>query len=272
MTFIVSSPQFSGPVDLLLYLVRRHEIEITSIGMSRLVQEYLDYLEVLNEISIDGVGDFIETASLLLEIKTRQVLPRNEFEQDNLNEEFQDPREDLVRRLLMYKQFRDASLVLEERGSNWRRRFARTAHEFPTPKVEVSDQPLEGIELWDLVSAFGRVLRESRPKPTENITIDETPIHVYMQRIHARLVEQGKISFTDLFESQIYKSSMIGIFLAVLELTRHHNVQAEQSDIYSEIVLIPGPEFSMELDVSQYDDYNPNNKTLGTGDPGSLVD
>jgi len=272
MTFLVCSEQFKGPIDLLLYLVRRHEIEITSIGLTRLLQEYLQYLEVLQEISIDGVGDFIEVASLLIEIKTREVLPRNELEQEETEQEQIDPRQDLVHRLLLYKQFRDASLLLEDRGQQWQRRFARLANDAPTQKVEIADQPIEEIELWDLVSAFGRILRDNKPLPKETVIVDETPIHVYMQKIHARLVIQGRIAFTDLFQDQIYKSSMIGIFLAVLELTRHHHVIAEQSDLHSEIVLVPDAGFQQELDLSNIDDYNPHNKRFKTGDPGSMVE
>jgi segregation and condensation protein A len=272
MTFLVSNKQFKGPIDLLLYLVRRHEIEVTSLGLADLLREFLEYLEVLKEISIDGVGDFIEVASLLIEIKTREVLPRNELEQDQGEPEQLDPRQDLVHRLLLYKQFRDASLLLEERGLQWQRRHARLANDAPTQKVEIADQPIEEIELWDLVSAFGRILRENKPLPPDTVIVDETPIHIYMQQIHARLVAEGKIAFTDLFQDQMYKSSMIGIFLAVLELTRHHNVIAEQRDLHSEIVLVPAAGFQAVLDLSNIDDYNPHNKKFEAGDPGSLVE
>lgn len=259
MTFLVNIDQFRGPVDLLLYLVRRSEIEISSIGLAALTGQYLEHLDVLLEISIDGVGDFVDVASQLIEIKAREVLPRNELEQV---EEFQqDPRENLVQRLLLYKRFKDASVCLEEQGLRWRRRYTRVQDTL-VRKIEIADQPIEELHLWDLVSAFGRVLKSNRPLLQENIVIDDTPIQVYMQRIHSRIVSQGRVSFTDLFENQIHKSAMIGIFLAVLELTRHHNVVAEQSDLHSEIVLLPGLEFSKDLDLSNIDDYNPRDKRL----------
>lgn len=273
MTFQVCSDHFKGPIDLLLYLVRRHEIDITSIGMAKLIEAYLDYLDLLQEISIDSVGDFVEIASLLIEIKTREVLPRNELEQEGIFQEDSDPREGLVQRLLLYKQFRDVSLLLEEKGSLWRQRYPRIAMDAaPTTKIEFANQPIEEIELWDLVSAFGRILRENRPVPKDTVILDETPIQVYMHRIHQQLVARGKVVFTDLFQDEIYKSAMIGIFLAVLELTRHHNVIAEQSDLHSEITLVPGSGFQSELDLSNIEDYNPHQKKLKAGDPSSMVE
>ena len=275
MSFIVKSDYFQGPIDLLLHLVRRHEIELTGIGLARLTQEYLEQLELLQEISFESVGEFIEIASMLVEMKTRQVLPRNEFEQENEEADAAvalDPRQDLVQRLLCYKKFKDVSVLLEERGVQWRKRFVRQSDDLPPQKIEIQNQPIEGLELWDLVSAFGRVLRDNRPVIQESVIVDETPIHVYMLRIHRRLIEAGRVSFTDLFEMQMYKSAMIGIFLAVLELTRHHGVFAEQHDLHSEIVLVPGEGFQSTLDVSNIDDYNPEKKSFSQGDPGSMVE
>ena len=275
VSFIVKSDYFQGPIDLLLHLVRRHEIELTGIGLARLTHEYLQQLELLQEISFESVGEFIEIASLLVEMKTRQVLPRNEFEQENEGADATvalDPRQDLVQRLLCYKKFKDASLLLEERGVKWRKRFARQSDDPPPRKIETHNQPIEGLELWDLVSAFGRILRDNRPVIQESVIVDETPIHVYMLRIHRRLIKTGRVSFTDLFEMQMYKSAMIGIFLAVLELTRHHGVVAEQHDLHSEIVLVPGEGFQSTLDVSNIDDYNPGRLSFSKGDPGSMVE
>ncbi len=270
LSFRVSSDVFRGPIDLLLYLVRRHEVEVSQIALATLTDEYLQHLDVLKEISIDRVGDFIEVASILIELKTRAVLPRNEHEAEETTEE--DPREDLIQRLLMFKQYRDASNLLSEQREKWQNRIARMAADLPPRRVDLAEQVLDEVELWDLVSAFGRVLRDNRPSPEANITYDETPIHVYMQRIHARIVEQKRVSFSELFEPGMHKSAMVGIFLAVLELTRHHNVIAEQSDLHSEIVIVPNAEFKSELDVSNIDDYNPHGNQFGTGDPGSMVD
>ncbi len=256
---------------MLLYLVRRHEVEVTSIALAKLTEKYLEYLDILKEISINAVGDFIEVASILVELKARAVLPRNDFEKEEEGEEA-DPRVDLVHRLLMYKQYKDASVLLDEHRAQWQSRYSRMANDMPLQKVDMADQPIKEVELWDLVSAFGRVLRDNRPVPKANITYDETPIHVYMQRIHSRIVDQNRVSFSDLFEAGMHKSAMVGIFLAVLELTRHHNVIAQQNDLHAEILIVPNEGFNKQLDVSNIDDYNPHGQELRSGDPGSMVD
>ena len=266
MNFNVSTDLFRGPVDLLLFLVRRHELELSDISLSQIAQQYIEYLEVLKEIKIDVVGDFIEVASLLVEMKSRAVLPRNEFETE---ETVADPREDLVQRLLLYKKFKDAAVQLEEKGLRWGARCRRMADDLPPKRVDFSQQPILDIELWDLVSAFGRVLRDSLPKPKENIVYDDTPIQVYMKKIHRRLVEEQAVKFNSLFQEGMHKSAMVGVFLAVLELTRHHNVQARQDELHSEIVVVPGADFNSDATFSDADDYEHG---PAKGDPASLVE
>ena len=266
MSFSVSTDSFRGPIDLLLFLVRRHEIELSRVALSAITDQYIEYLEILKEIEIDTVGDFIEVASLLIEMKTRAALPRNEFEQDEPDD---DPRQDLVQRLLMYKQFKDAASLLDEKSSRWQNRYPRRVDDLPPRKIDVAEQPLQDVELWDLVSAFGRVLRDNRPSPEENIVYDETPIQVYMQRVHKRLLKEGRISFSTLFSEGLHKSAMVGIFLAVLELARHHNVTTEQTDLHGEIFILPGEGFNQELSLADVDDYDPQGPA---GDPASFVD
>lgn len=244
---------------------------MTSIALAKVTHRYLEYLDILKEISINAVGDFVEVASILVELKARAVLPRNDFEQE-VETETTDPRTDLVHRLLMYKQYRDASNLLDEHRAAWQSRFSRMADDLPSQRVDMADQPIKEVELWDLVSAFGRVLRDNRPIPQANITYDETPIHVYMQRIHSQIVRQQSVSFSELFEPGIHKSAMVGIFLAVLELTRYHNVLAQQNDLHAEILIVPNDGFTDELEISNIDDYNPHGNELPSGDPGSMVE
>lgn len=269
LSFQVTNDLFRGPIDLLLYLVRRHEVEVTEIALAKVTNQYLEHLEVLKEISIDLVGDFIEVASHLVEIKAKALLPRNEFEEVEDSENETDPRQDLVNRLLLYKKFRDASTLLSDRATEWQNRYSRIADDLPKKQHNISDQPIREVELWDLVSAFGRVLRDNRPVEDANIIYDETPIHVYMQRIHERIVKNRRVSFSELFELGMHKSSMVSIFLAVLELARHHGVVTQQDDLYGDLVVAPGDSFKEELDVSNIDDYNPHMKA---GDPASMLE
>jgi segregation and condensation protein A len=133
--------------------------------------------------------------------------------------------------------------MLEERGRQWRERFPRLASDLPQRPLEPDRQPIREVELWDLVSALGRVLREKfAAAGPEKIRYDETPIHVYMQRIHARLRGEGQVAFTSFFVEAVHKSTVAGMFLAVLELIRHHHARATQEELFSEIWIEPGDE------------------------------
>lgn len=270
MSFGIETDCFRGPVDLLLFLVRRHEIDVSTLSLAKITDQYLEFLEILREIDIDSVGEFIDVASRLVELKSRSVLPTPPAAREDLIEEA-DPRENLVQRLLLYKQFRDAAVLLEEQSEAWQRRYARIQDDLPPRQVDLASQPLQPIELWDLVSAFGRVLRDNLATQPEKVVYDETPIGVYMRRIHGQIVTEGKVVFANLFEPGMHKSALVGVFLAVLELTRHHNVRTEQADLYSDILIVPGEGFSTELQLSTVDEYNPHSHGIDSANPESFL-
>ena len=172
MSFRIDLEIFRGPIDLLHFLVRKNEIEITQLSLSKITRQFQEYLDVLQEIDINQVGDFIEVASQLVEIKTRIALPRNEHEPEEADDS--DPREDLVERLLVYKEFKETASLLEEQGRQWQQRYTRSTDDLPPRQIDIAEQPIHEVELWDLVSAFGRVLRDNRPKFDEKVFYDET--------------------------------------------------------------------------------------------------
>jgi segregation and condensation protein A len=239
MQFRVELDIFRGPLDLLLYLVRKLELDASEIALGAVTQQFLDYLAILEKIDVDAVGDFLDIASTLIEIKSRMVLPG----EDEVADDLEDPRQELVRRLLEYKQYRDAASMLEERSREWRERYPRMASDVPTRNLAPDEQPIQEVELWDLVSAFGRVLKEKHASAgPESIRYDETPIHVYMQRIDARLRREGRVAFVEFFEAKVHKSALVGMFLAVLELVRHQHARAAQPELFGDIWLEPGDE------------------------------
>ena len=163
--FRVQLDIFRGPMDLLLYLVQKHELDLADIKIGLVATQFLEHLDVLKELDIDSVGEFVEVASMLTEMKSRQVLPAMESEDEVLD----DPRDELVQRLLEYKKYRDAATVLEEQGRSWQQRCSRVANDLPPRKIDISEQPILEVELWDLVSAMGRILRESEQLQPSNI-------------------------------------------------------------------------------------------------------
>jgi len=253
MTFRVELPVYNGPMDLLLYLARRQEVSLIEVSLAKVVQQYADYLELLQELDLADIGDFLDLASTLVELKSQAVLPRT-VEEDEGDQEIEDPHAELVERLLQYKEIRDAASVLDEMAARWQQRYHRMVDELPRRRIDPGDQPIADLEIWDLVSAFGRIMREAAGPPQTEVIYDDTPIHVYMQRIHHQLASHQRIPLMDLVEGGIHKSALIGWFLATLELTRHHGAAVEE-DAQGDIVIVKTGQYSEDLDVHQIDNY-----------------
>jgi len=232
-SFRIDLNQFHGPLDLLLYLVKKNELDILNIPIAVVTDQFIEYLEILKQIDINAVGDFIAMASTLIEIKSYQILPGSE----EAEEELEDPRKDLVRQLLTYKVHSDNAAKLEERGRKWQRHYPRIADDLPARRKNPAEEPIHEVELWDLVSAFGRIMRENVPQAQHNIVYDDTPIATHMKRIHYRLKREERLSFRSLFQPGQHKSTLIGIFLAMLELVRHEYAMVYQESLFGEIEL-----------------------------------
>jgi segregation and condensation protein A len=239
LDFRVHLDLFRGPLDLLVYLVRKHELDVTEIPVAKITEQYLEFLEVLQQLNVDEVGEFLEVASTLVEIKSRMVLPHGGEEIAAI----EDPREDLVLRLLEYKKYKDAASMLDERSRDWQQHYPRLASDVAPRDADPAGQPIREVELWDLVSAMGRILRESQAVSPTTIVYDDTPIQVYMQRIHGKLTKERRVAFSDMFVAGMHKSAIVGVFLAVLELARHHGVRTEQNDLHGEIWIVPSEGF-----------------------------
>jgi segregation and condensation protein A len=252
MDFHVDLDIFRGPMDLLLYLVRKHEVEIVDIPISLITDQYLEYIAVLERLDVGAVGDFLAMAALLIEIKSQQVLPRC----DEVEEELDDPRQELVQRLLEYKEYRDAASMLEEHGRQWQEHFPRLGNDLPGRQRNLAEESIREAELWDLVSAFGRIIRDNVAAEPSSIVYDETPIHVYMERICALMATRGQLPLEELFTAGMHKSAMVGMFLAVLELVRHHWLRVEQNELFGTVWLLPRPD-AVPLDFSGLDEHLP---------------
>ena len=238
MEFKVALDVFSGPMDLLLYLVKKHEVDVTEVPIATIAAEFVAHLDVLEELAIDQVGEFVELASVLLEIKARALVPRPE--------ETEEPvdlvREDLVQRLLEYRQYRDAAALLEDRARQWELRFARTPVDEVAARAAPAEVTIGDVHVWDLVGALSRVLAKRERRRPRQIVHDDTPIETHIGRIEELLAGQGRAAFTELFDAGMPRSRVVGIFLAVLELVRRGRVVTRQERLFDEIWLEPGPQ------------------------------
>jgi segregation and condensation protein A len=230
MDYQVELDTFRGPLDLLLFLVKRNEVDVCDVPVAVIAEQFRQYLDVLQLIDVERAGDFLVMAATLLEIKSKLLLPHAG---EDAGEE-DDPRRELVRQLLEYKKFKDASALLEAQAERQSWRLPRLPV-VPPAAPDLASQPLHRVELWDLVSAFGRLLRETLALAPQQIALDHTPIHVLMDGIVGRLRAEGRLTFTSLFTPPHHRGRLVGLFLAVLELIKARQVVAEQPDLFGEI-------------------------------------
>jgi segregation and condensation protein A len=230
--------QFGGPMDLLLYLVRRRELDICAISLAKVTRDFQKFMEVLEILDLELVGDFIVVASIMLEIKSREVLPGPEKEQTE-EAEVEESSSDLILQLMQYKRYKNAAKLLDNRASEWLERYPRLSDDRPDLKRDGSTDKIREVELWDLVSALARIVKMPEIEKSTSIKMDETPIGVFQDRIRDRLRSEERVAFSEFFESEKLQSRIVGIFQAILELIRHESYRAQQPDMYGEIWILP---------------------------------
>lgn len=240
---------FSGPLDLLLYLVRRNEVDVRELPIRTITDQFFEYLEVLQFIDLDLAGDFVVTASALAEIKSRLVLPQPEEEDEPEPPADEGPRSDLIQRLLEYKKYKDAAAALKERAAEWQERFPRLSDDRPRHGKDPAADRIRDVELWDLVSALSRVLQTKQIEQEKKIRYDETPISVYIERVSERVHNEKRVAFSSFFEAETRRSRIVGLFLAVLELLRRHSFRAEQPEDFGEIWILPPVDGTSRNDI-----------------------
>jgi segregation and condensation protein A len=254
--FDVDLPIYHGPLDLLLYLIRRQEVVLENLSLARITDQYIEFLTVLKELDLDNISEFIEIVSLLIEMKADRILPRTAEEAEESQAEQEVPSSHLIERLIQYKRFRDIACALDEQSRVWQLHVRRLAPSPVRRRSESEDAPIARIEVWDLVSAFGRILKARQASPAEAIRYDETPIQVYMHSIHDRLRDEDRLELHDLFEPGLHKSALVGIFLATLEMIRYHGLVAEQEVSEGPLWLRKGEEFPESLAMLAATDRN----------------
>jgi segregation and condensation protein A len=209
---------FEGPLDLLLHLIRRNQVNVYDIPIVLITDQYLEYLALMQELDLDVAGDFLVMAATLIHIKSRMLVPRLEQEAAS-EEEAEDPREALVRRLIDHQRFKAAAEMLHERetvrSAQWTRPDDRLA-EIAGEKVE---RDLE-VDLFSLLKAFQSVLARARERPPIPLPADVIPIETRIEQVLVRLSETESCGFAELFEDASSRSDLVTTFLALLEMIR----------------------------------------------------
>jgi segregation and condensation protein A len=213
----VDLPGFSGPLELLLHLIRKHKLDILDIPVGFVTEKYLEYIDMMKVLDLDVAAEYLEMAATLVRMKSRMLLPSGETLEEEAGEEGAgDPRAELARRLLEYQKYRDAAEQLWERALLHRDVFVREAG----PPLDQGGRPLAEAGLGALLDAFGAVLKRLRPDVARQITVERVSI---TQRIH-ELVEvlrsRRRVRFDQLFEKASDRFDLVVTFLALLEMTR----------------------------------------------------
>ena len=228
---------FAGPLDLLLYLVRREEIDIYDIPIAKITDQYIRYIEMLKSLDIDLAGDFLIMAATLMQIKSAMLLPKAEPEQIEAGD-LADPRTELIRQLLEYKKFKDAANLLNDAADRHKERFPRPDSIIDGLNPDVEPQiDLDYVSVWDLLESFASLIEATGANRAIRHIKDDTPIDLYQIEILHRLQTEGPTSFERIFESKPSRVMMVGLFLALLELIREKLVWAKQSSSSSSIDL-----------------------------------
>ena len=248
---------FEGPLDLLLYLIRREELNIYDIPIEHITTEYMKFIKAARELNLDIAGEFVVMAATLMVIKSRMLLPvdRRQSNEDG-TEEWVDPRLDLVRQLIEYKKFKDAAIRLETME-------ALTANSFDygggRPKFEKTAADAKGalanLDLYDLLTAFQEVLARANELPHEELKGSRFSVPEKMDIVLDRARKEGQVAFVSLFAEDAPKGEIIVTFLALLELIRQHRVIVYQNAAFHEITILPSKEEPEDKPLEIPEDY-----------------
>ncbi len=236
MTYQVKLQDFEGPLDLLLHLIRKNELDIYAIRVSDIANQYLEYVEVMQKLNLDGVGDFLVMAATLAYHKSRMLLPVSAEGQDTDDENGVESLEDLHRRLLEYQRFKEAACRLQERGLLNRDVFRVRLGEEASGAAAGDEVPLRAT-LFDLLDAFQRVLKRAPAETVHEVLPDRIRVADRMMEVLDLLSARKSMLFEDLFEGAPSRPQIVATFLALLELVRMRVIQAVQTAPFGPIHL-----------------------------------
>ncbi|MDQ3438777.1 MAG: segregation/condensation protein A, partial [Planctomycetota bacterium] len=261
MEYRVELDVYNGPLDLLLYLLKRDEVDIYDIPIARITDSYVSYVQMLKQLGKEGgppsaggfdinvAGDFLVMAATLMEIKSAMLLPKapptGADGTTSVAQDLTDPRYELVQQLLEYKRFKDNAAALELQQKTHADRFPRVPARF---EGEAADEPppvdLDEVQVWDLLQAFDRLMQEvgTRKPRFHEVTYDDTPIDLHAADIEDRLGREGRLSLRELVVGRKSRSEMIGVFLALLELIREKKILVSQAEVEDDVEITPAPE------------------------------
>lgn len=229
-TYKVQLPEFEGPMDLLLYLIKTNELNIYDIPIAFILDEYIKYVDMLKVLNLNTIGDFLVLAAQLIFIKSKMLLPRSTAD----DEELEDPRTELVQKLLEYKQFKEASKQLGGREAYFSEMYSRMN---PAGDAEKKEEIMLQVSVFDLIKAFERILSRTKEVHVREILVTRFSVNDKISWIMDLLEKNESLSIEQLFEPMEERIEMIITFLAMLELTKLHLIKVTQESILGRIMI-----------------------------------
>lgn len=226
----VKLPLFEGPLDLLLFLIHKDQIDIYDIPIARITAEYLEYLKLMRLLQLDVAADFLVMAATLMSLKSRMLLPQPDKTDDSFPE---DPRQELVNRLLEYRLFKTAAQTLGEKEQQSTLLYARPGE--PEWAEQEAEQDLIDVSLFELIDAFKNIVEKESLAESHQVELDEYTVKERFDHILTILHSRKKVPFIDLIRSDSRNTAMVVTFLALLELMRAQLVSVKQQRAFGQI-------------------------------------
>lgn len=234
---------FEGPLDLLLYLVKKEEVDIYEVNLTKIATQFIDYVQLMKELDLDIAGEFLVMAATLMYIKSRELLPKNQQTDIPEEEEEEDPRWELIRQLVEYKKFKDAAAKLQERELIQEQIYARIPGRLEFTAEPSATRP--EVSIFDLVNAVSNILKRYNQRPqTRDVFEEKWTVSEKIESLAALVQERKRLRFSELFEKIEHRGEAIVTFLALLELIRLKQLRVEQAEPFAEIEIsaaLPAP-------------------------------
>jgi segregation and condensation protein A len=231
---------FEGPLDLLLYLIKKEEVDIYEVNLTRLASQFIEYVEVMRMLDLEIAGEFLVMASTLMYIKSRELLPKEQQSPELEEDEGQDPRWELIRQLVEYKKFKDAATRLQAREWEQEQTFPRLP---VRPDAPAASAPSRGeASLFDLINAVSEVLkRVGQREDLREIFEDKWTVSEKIEFLVKLTAEMASVKFSDLFSAATSRAEVVCTFLALLELIRLRQLVCVQTADFGEIEIMRAP-------------------------------
>jgi len=234
----VKLEEFEGPLDLLLFLIKKNEIDIYDIPIAKITEQYLEYLELMELLDLDIAGDFLVMAATLMHIKSKMLLPPDECAPEETEE--LDPRAELVKRLIEYKAFKEAAGQFQSLEARQRDLFHRPA-DLEALEAECGGEHYFEASLFDLISAFSTVLSNVPKEEFLEVIKEHVTVEQKINEIMHTLSERKSFGLKEVFQKAKSKVEIVVTFLALLELMKTHSVLAVQKELFADIEIIKNP-------------------------------